>query len=119
MKRVIVIVVGLVIAGPWRDPAAGEELLEAEVAMVDITPLPVAGRNFRGPWAGDQCGLAFATTLVVELANAAPRYIPTSKAFAEGSYETMNSRLVPGSGEELVKVASQLLNELASRPAGE
>jgi hypothetical protein len=58
----------------------------------------------------------FETTLVVELANAAPAYIPTSKAFAEGSYETVNSRVVPGSGEELVKVASRLLNELAAGP---
>jgi hypothetical protein len=60
----------------------------------------------------------FETTLVIELANAAPGYIPTSKAFAEGSYETVNSRVVPGSGEELVKVASQLLKELAAEPSG-
>jgi hypothetical protein len=60
----------------------------------------------------------FETTLVVELANAAPGYIPTSKAFAEGSYETVNSRVVPGSGEDLVKVAAQLLNELAAGPTG-
>jgi hypothetical protein len=58
----------------------------------------------------------FETTLVVELANAAPAYIPTSKAFAEGSYETVNSRVVSGSGEELVKAASQLLKELAAGP---
>jgi hypothetical protein len=61
----------------------------------------------------------FATTLVIELANDAPGYIPTSKAFAEGSYETVNSRVVSGSGEELVKVASQLLVDLAATPFGD
>ncbi|MEX0977462.1 MAG: hypothetical protein WDZ48_01335, partial [Pirellulales bacterium] len=58
----------------------------------------------------------FETTLVIELADDGPGYIPTSKAFAEGSYETVNSRVVSGGGEELVKVAGQLLNELAARP---
>jgi hypothetical protein len=56
----------------------------------------------------------FKTTLVIELANDAPGYIPTRQAFAEGSYETVNSRVVPGSGEELVKAAGQLLDELAA-----
>ena len=54
----------------------------------------------------------FKTTLVIELANEAPGYIPTKKAFAEGSYETLNSRCVPGSGEEMTSVAIQLLKEL-------
>lgn len=56
----------------------------------------------------------FKTTLVIELANSAPGYIPTRKAFAEGSYETVNSRGVPGCGEELVEVATELLNRLNS-----
>ncbi len=55
----------------------------------------------------------FDTTLVIELTNDAPGYIPTTKAFAEGSYETVNSRVVPGTGEELVATAVRLLNELA------
>jgi neutral ceramidase len=54
----------------------------------------------------------FATTLVIELANDAPGYIPTKKAFAEGGYETINSRVVPGSGEKMAGVAIRLLNEL-------
>ena len=58
----------------------------------------------------------FETTIVIELANDAPGYIPTRKAFAEGSYETVNSRVAPGSGEALVKVAVQLLDELALGP---
>jgi hypothetical protein len=54
----------------------------------------------------------FKTTLVIELANANPAYIPTRKAFAEGSYEIVNSRLAPGGGEQLVEAAVSLLKEL-------
>jgi hypothetical protein len=54
----------------------------------------------------------FATTLVIELANDNPNYIPTRKAFGEGSYEVVNSRLAPGSGERLVAAAVKLLREL-------
>jgi hypothetical protein len=55
----------------------------------------------------------FETTLVIELSNDDPAYIPTQKAFAEGSYETVNSRVVPGSGEKMVEAAVKLLKELA------
>ena len=55
----------------------------------------------------------FATTLVVELCQDAPGYIPTKKAFAEGSYETVNSRIAPGGGEMMVKAAVRLLKGLA------
>ena len=55
----------------------------------------------------------FATTLVVELCHDAPGYIPTKKAFAEGSYETVNSRIAPGGGEMMAEAAVRLLRELA------
>lgn len=54
----------------------------------------------------------FETTLVVELAHDAPGYVPTRKAFAEGSYETVNSRIQPGGGELVVETAVRLLREL-------
>ncbi len=54
----------------------------------------------------------FRTTLVVELTNDSLGYIPTRKAFVEGSYETVNSRIEPGSGERLVEAAIDLLREL-------
>jgi len=54
----------------------------------------------------------FATTLVVELCQDAPGYIPTRKAFVEGSYETVNSRIAPGGGERMVEAAIRLLREL-------
>lgn len=55
----------------------------------------------------------FKETLVIELANDAPGYIPTRKAFAEGSYETVNSRVQPGYGEKMATAAIRLLKELA------
>ncbi|UCC97460.1 MAG: neutral/alkaline non-lysosomal ceramidase N-terminal domain-containing protein [Phycisphaerales bacterium] len=54
----------------------------------------------------------FATTLVIELCQDAPGYIPTKKAFAEGSYETVNSRIAPGGGEMMADAAIDLLKEL-------
>jgi hypothetical protein len=55
----------------------------------------------------------FKTTLVVELANDCPAYVPTKKAFAEGSYEIVNSRVASGGGEKLAELAISLLKELA------
>lgn len=54
----------------------------------------------------------FTTTFVVELANDCPHYVPTRKAFAEGSYETVNSIIEVGGGEKLVERAVSLLTEL-------
>jgi hypothetical protein len=55
----------------------------------------------------------FHTTLVVELANDTPAYIPTQKAFGEGSYEIVNSRVAPGGGELMSEAAVRLLKDLA------
>ncbi len=57
----------------------------------------------------------FRTTLIVELANDAPAYIPNREAFPQGDYEVINSRVAAGSGEMLVDAAVQMLNELASQ----
>ena len=55
----------------------------------------------------------FTTTIVYELANDAPGYIPTRRAFQEGSYETVNSRVETGGGEAMVATAVDLLDALA------
>jgi neutral ceramidase len=55
----------------------------------------------------------FKHTLIIELSNDNPAYIPTEKAFKEGSYETVNSRIEPGGGERLVAEALRLLKALA------
>jgi hypothetical protein len=54
----------------------------------------------------------FKTTILIELANDSLGYIPTKKAFAEGSYEVTNSRVQAGTGEQLVDTALKLLKEL-------
>jgi neutral ceramidase len=54
----------------------------------------------------------FPNTLVIELCNDSIGYVPTKKAFTEGSYEVVNSRVVPGTGERLVETAVRLLNDL-------
>ena len=54
----------------------------------------------------------YPTTLIVELSNDNPHYVPTQKAFAEGSYETVNSIVQSGGGEMLVDAAVKLLKEL-------
>jgi len=59
-----------------------------------------------------KAGSPFKTTLVIELANDSIGYVPTAKAFAEGSYEVVNSRVESGSGEQLAKAAIALLKEL-------
>ena len=57
----------------------------------------------------------FPATLVVELCQDECGYIPTRKAFGEGSYETVNSRITPGGGELMVDAAIGLLKELGAR----
>jgi len=54
----------------------------------------------------------FEHTFVIELANHNVAYIPTAKAFEEGSYETVNSRVRPGVGEEMIETARRLLYAL-------
>ncbi len=58
-------------------------------------------------------GSPFARTLIIELANQGIVYVPTKKAFEEGSYETINSRVAPGGGEMMVEHALEILGELA------
>jgi hypothetical protein len=54
----------------------------------------------------------FKHTFVVTLSNDVDFYIPTRKAFGEGSYEVTNSAIKPGGGELLVDAAVRLLRQL-------
>lgn len=56
----------------------------------------------------------FRTTIVAELANGSVGYIPTRRAFGEGNYEVVSSRVAEGSGELLVDAALGILRELHS-----
>jgi hypothetical protein len=54
----------------------------------------------------------FSRTIVVSICNDRPSYVPTRKAFGEGSYEITNARVKPGTGEQLVDTAVELLKKL-------
>ena len=93
--------------------------LEAEVQVfrlhADLAIVLLPGEVFVDLGLAIKRASPFKHTLVVELANDNPAYIPTAKAFEEGSYETVNSRIVPGGGERLVTEAVRLLRTLAPR----
>ena len=55
----------------------------------------------------------FKKTIVMSICNDRPSYVPTKKAFSEGSYEITNARVKPGVGEMLVETAVKLLKEAA------
>jgi len=57
-------------------------------------------------------GSPFARTMVIELANQCIQYVPTEKAFGEGSYETINSSIAPGGGEMMADYAVEILNRM-------
>ena len=54
----------------------------------------------------------FKNTIVMTVCNDKTSYIPTKKAFKEGSYEVTNSIIKPGGGEMLVETAVKLLKEI-------
>jgi neutral ceramidase len=94
--------------------------LDAEVQAFRVSPdvaiVLLPGEVFADLGLAIKRASPFRHTLVVELANDNPAYIPTEKAFKEGSYETVNSRIAPGGGERLAEAAIQLLKDLARAP---
>lgn len=54
----------------------------------------------------------FDNTMIIELTNTSPAYVPDKKAFAEGDYEVINSRVAAGGGEMLVDAAIEMLQTL-------
>lgn len=54
----------------------------------------------------------FKRTMVISICNDRPSYVPTKKAFLEGSYEVTNARVKSGVGEMLVETAKELLKKL-------
>jgi hypothetical protein len=59
----------------------------------------------------------FAQTIIVELAHGPVTYFPDQRAFPQGNYEPVTSRVAPGSGEKMVETAIVLLKELHARQA--
>jgi hypothetical protein len=99
------------------------EPLEVEVQVValgdDLAWVSMPGELFVDLGLDIKKSSPFRNTVIVELANGAVGYLPTSRAFAEGNYEPTNARTAPGSGERLVRAALDLLFELrgSAKPA--
>jgi hypothetical protein len=93
--------------------------LDAEVQVFRLHPdlaiVLLPGEIFVELGLAIKAASPFKHTLVMELSNDNPAYIPTEKAFKEGGYETVNSRIVPGGGERLVSEALRLLKSLTVR----
>jgi hypothetical protein len=51
----------------------------------------------------------FPYTIVVELANGSIGYVPNRRAYPEGAYEVISSRVAAGSGEQMVDAAVRML----------
>lgn len=54
-------------------------------------------------------------TIITELTNAALGYFPDRKAYMEGNYEVITSRVAPGSAEILAENALRMLNQLKNK----
>jgi hypothetical protein len=54
-------------------------------------------------------------TIITELTNAALGYFPDRKAYIEGNYEVITSRVAPGSAEILAENALRMLNQLKNK----
>ena len=80
----------------------------------DLAIVGLPGEVFLELGLAIKAGSPFRTTFVIELTNSHIAYVPTRQAFAEGSYETINSRLAPGGGEMMVDSAIRLLKALHS-----
>ena len=94
-------------------PNGRTELRIQAVALDDETAIVVIpGEVFVEHGLAIREGSPFARTAVVELSDQNISYVPTAKAFQEGSYETVNSRLAPGGGEQMAQAAIEVLRSL-------
>jgi hypothetical protein len=54
----------------------------------------------------------FKQTIIAELSGGSVGYVPTRAAYAQGNYEVISARVGEGSGERLVEVALNLLDQV-------
>lgn len=96
---------------PWALP------LQVQVFKLtnDLVIVGVPGEVFAELGLAIRKASPFKMTMVVELTNVHIAYLPTRKAFLQGGYETLNSRLAPGGGELLVESAIRQLKQLKSQ----
>jgi neutral ceramidase len=87
--------------------------LEAEVQVFsigrEVAWIALPGEIFTELGLSIKAASPFHWTAIVTMANDNPGYIPDRKAHAQGAYEAISARVLPGSGEKLVDSASQAL----------
>lgn len=96
--------------GPTRPMEVQAFRLDADTALVGL-PCEV----FVELGLAIKKGSPFKNTIVMSICNDRPSYVPTRKAFKEGSYEVSNARVKPETGEMLVQSAVKLLGALDSK----
>ena len=95
--------------------------LDCEVqafAIGDAALVSIAGEPFSALGRAIRERSPFAATLVAGYGNGYCGYLPDREAFARGGYEALSAHSEPGSGERLVEVAVELLNELHAEVRG-
>lgn len=92
--------------------------MEVQVFRLDVDTALVAlpGEVFVELGLAIKRASPFRHTVVMSICNDRPGYVPTRKAFTEGGYEAINSRVEPGVGEQLVEAALELLSQIKHAP---
>jgi neutral ceramidase len=95
--------------------------LEVQVIRLDAETVMVClpGEIFTELGLAIKHGSPFKKTIVITICNDRPSYVPTERAFSEGSYEVSNARVKPGTGETMVATALDLLRELSPARANQ
>jgi len=94
----------------------GKRPVEAEVQVIalgkSVAWVGLPGEIFVEHGRAIKLASPFLVTIVAELANGNLGYVPDRKAYAEGAYEVISSRLAAGGGEAMVAAAVEQLNAL-------
>lgn len=104
----------LVRAGKVLDVAKREgKPIDAEVQVItvgrELAFVGLPGEIFVELGMAIRKASPYPNTVVVELANGSIGYVPDRKAYAEGNYEPVSTRIAEGSGERLVEAAIRML----------
>jgi hypothetical protein len=87
--------------------------LDAEVQVIalnrDIAWVALPGEIFVDLGRAIKSASPFPVTIIAELANGTLGYVPDRKAYPEGAYEVISTRLAPGGGEQMVESAVRQL----------
>lgn len=93
--------------------------LDAEVQVISLGDqvafVGLPGEIFADLGKSIKAASPFPVTIVVSLANGSLGYIPDRRAYAEGAYEVVSSRVREGGGELLVEAAGKLLTAARSK----